>query len=80
MLAVLPVLGPMSHWNFYSQTAICIPLPVTSAQHFKGHTYSFAIIVVLNFVLFLLIRLVIFILMKFLFQFVLTVFFFSEKN
>ena len=43
-----------SHWQFYSQTGICIPLPITR-NDFEGHGYSFGILIVLNFVLFLLI-------------------------
>nr|KAG5688231.1 hypothetical protein BaRGS_003130 [Batillaria attramentaria]KAG5703841.1 hypothetical protein BaRGS_031475 [Batillaria attramentaria] len=43
-----------SHWEFYSNTGICIPLPITSRQ-FAGHGYAFGIIIVLNFVMFLLI-------------------------
>ena len=38
----------------YGQTAICVPLPVTRRQY-AGRTYSFAVTIVLNFVLFLLI-------------------------
>jgi hypothetical protein len=48
-LASAPLTSP---WSFYSQTAICIPLPITRTD-FPGHPYSFAIIIVLNFVLFL---------------------------
>ena len=43
-----------SHWEFYQQTSICIPLPVTR-QYFKGFAYSFGVFIVLNSVLFLLI-------------------------
>nr|KAG5700992.1 hypothetical protein BaRGS_022703 [Batillaria attramentaria]KAG5700995.1 hypothetical protein BaRGS_022706 [Batillaria attramentaria] len=45
-----------SKWQFYSQTGICIPLPVSEAD-FAGHGYSFGVMVVLNFVLFLFIAL-----------------------
>ena len=54
MLASFPFLPTASHWDFYSQTATCFPLPVTSAS-FPGHAYSFGIMIVFNFVLFLLI-------------------------
>nr|KAG5685918.1 hypothetical protein BaRGS_025984 [Batillaria attramentaria] len=40
-----------SHWEFYSHTGICIPLPITR-NSFPGHTYSFNVFIVLNFVLF----------------------------
>ena len=53
-LAFYPFLPAASHWDFYSQTATCFPLPVTSAN-FPGHVYSFGIMIVFNFVLFLLI-------------------------
>ena len=54
ILAAVPLLPATRHWQFYSQTGICIPLPVTRKE-FPGHSYSFAIMVVLNFILFLLI-------------------------
>ena len=53
-IALLPLLPTMSHWKFYSQTGICIPLPVTRRE-FKGRMYSFSILIVFNFVVFLLI-------------------------
>ena len=53
-LAALPLTRVGSDWHFYSQTGICIPLPITRNQ-FKGHKYSFSVMIVLNFVLFLLI-------------------------
>ena len=56
LLALLPLLPAMSHWQFYSQTGICIPLPVTR-NNFPGRTYTFGVMIVLNFVLFLLIAL-----------------------
>jgi hypothetical protein len=51
-LAAISLLPVTSHWQFYSQTAICIPLPITR-NDFPGQTYSFSIVIVLNFVLFL---------------------------
>ena len=52
VLATAPLV-PAS-WHFYSQTAICVPLPVT--RHlFPGHDYAFAVLIIFNFVLFLLI-------------------------
>jgi hypothetical protein len=41
-----------SHWEFYSQTGICIPLPVTRRK-FGGQGFSFAILIIVNFVLFI---------------------------
>ena len=54
LLAVTPLLPVTSHWEFYSQTGICIPLPVTR-RDFKGKVYSVSILIVLNFILFILI-------------------------
>ena len=51
-LASVPLLVP--HWQFYSHTGICIPLPVTR-QRFGGQEYSFGVIIVFNFILFLVI-------------------------
>nr|KAG5690146.1 hypothetical protein BaRGS_013603 [Batillaria attramentaria] len=53
-LASVPLLPVTSDWEFYSQTGICIPLPINRAS-FKGGLYSFNVMIVLNFVLFLLI-------------------------
>ena len=54
VLAAVPLLPATSSWHFYSQTSICIPLPVTR-QDFPGHDYAFAVMIIFNFVLFLLI-------------------------
>ncbi|KAL8625319.1 hypothetical protein ACOMHN_044462 [Nucella lapillus] len=54
-LALVPLLPVTSHWNFYGQTGICIPLPVVTTPGFKGEWYSISIFIVFNFVLFLLI-------------------------
>ena len=52
ILAAVPLLPATSSWNFYSQTSICIPLPVTR-QSFLGHDYAFAVMIIVNFVLFI---------------------------
>jgi hypothetical protein len=54
LLAAVPLLPVTSHWVFYSQTGICLPLPITRAE-FQGRSYAFGIVIVLNFVLFILI-------------------------
>ncbi|KAL8568800.1 hypothetical protein ACOMHN_000083 [Nucella lapillus] len=54
VLALIPLLPTMSHWQFYSQTGICIPLPVTR-NDFLEHGYAFGVMITLNFFLFLLI-------------------------
>ena len=54
LIAGVPLLPVTRHWQFYSQTAVCVPLPVTK-QTFAGHQYSFGVIIVLNFLLFVLI-------------------------
>nr|KAG5698144.1 hypothetical protein BaRGS_001739 [Batillaria attramentaria] len=53
VLSVVPLL-PATGWEFYSQTGICLPLPITRLQ-FPGKQYAFGVFIVLNFVLFLLI-------------------------
>nr|KAG5693628.1 hypothetical protein BaRGS_014648 [Batillaria attramentaria] len=52
-LAAVPLL-PVTGWEFYSQTGICLPLPITRRQY-PGQQYAFGIFIVLNFLLFLLI-------------------------
>ena len=54
VLAAVPLLPFTEHWQFYSQTGICIPLPITR-KRFPGSDYSFYVMIVFNFVLFLLI-------------------------
>nr|KAG5687359.1 hypothetical protein BaRGS_025365 [Batillaria attramentaria] len=54
ILAVVPLFPVTSHWEFYSQTGICLPLPITR-NDFPGHSYSFSIMIILNFVLFVVI-------------------------
>nr|KAG5710981.1 hypothetical protein BaRGS_013715 [Batillaria attramentaria] len=54
VLAVLPLLPATSHWQFYGHTGICIPLPVTRAE-FPGHDFAFAILIIVNFTLFVVI-------------------------
>jgi hypothetical protein len=53
-LAAVPLLPVTSHWEFYSQSGICIPLPVTRRK-FAGQAYSTGIVILLNLVLFILI-------------------------
>nr|KAG5709255.1 hypothetical protein BaRGS_018007 [Batillaria attramentaria] len=53
ILSTVPLL-PTTGWEFYSQTGICLPLPITRKQ-FPGLQYAFGVFVILNFVLFLLI-------------------------
>ena len=54
LLGLAMSLAPLcvSHWEFYSQTGICVPLPVTRRE-FSGHAYSFGIMIIFNFILFL---------------------------
>ena len=51
-LAALALLPMTSQWEFYGQTGIGIPLPVTR-RDFKGHFYSFKILIVFKFLLLL---------------------------
>ena len=55
VLAAVPLLPTTAHWDFYGQSGTCIPLPFDSRAHFLGHHYSFGIMIILNFALFLLI-------------------------
>jgi hypothetical protein len=48
------LLPATSHWNFYSHTGICIPLPITRSD-FAGHAFGFYVMIVVNFSLFLVI-------------------------
>ena len=54
VLSGIPLLPAMSHWQFYNQNGICIPLPITKKK-FPGQFYSFNVMIIFNFVLFLLI-------------------------
>nr|KAG5695012.1 hypothetical protein BaRGS_015836 [Batillaria attramentaria] len=51
-LAAFPLF--QTDWEFYGQTGICLPLPITQ-RSFKGRSYAFNVFIVLNFVLFLVI-------------------------
>ena len=55
LLAVVPLLPVTSHWQFYQQTGICMPLPFSHGEGFEGHSYSQRVLTVVNFVLFMLI-------------------------
>ena len=50
-LVCIPFLPVCSHWEFYSSTDICVPLPVTRSS-FAGHSFAFGVMIVLNMVLF----------------------------
>ena len=54
LLGSVPLLPVTSHWEFYSQTGICIPLPVTRPD-FEGKTFSISVFIIFNFILFVLI-------------------------
>ncbi|XP_076435809.1 uncharacterized protein LOC143275521 [Babylonia areolata] len=51
VLASVPLYPSLSHWDFYSQTALCVPLPV-SRRHAPGHAYSFFLFNVVKLLLF----------------------------
>ena len=53
-VAVVPLLPFTSHWQLYDQTGLCVPLPVARGLS-SNSVYSFAVLIVLNFVLCLLI-------------------------
>ncbi|XP_076446172.1 G-protein coupled receptor GRL101-like [Babylonia areolata] len=52
-LAAVPLLPVTSHWKFYGQAGICVPLPITRV-HIPGKSYAFGVMIVLNSVLFVL--------------------------
>ncbi|KAL8610881.1 hypothetical protein ACOMHN_056736 [Nucella lapillus] len=54
LFAATPFFPFSPPWDFYGQTGICIPLPITR-KVFPGSEYSFYLMIVCNFVLFLLI-------------------------
>ena len=49
-IASIPLLPVTAHWDFFGQTGICIPLPVTR-QDFKGKAFSVTVFIVFNFIL-----------------------------
>ena len=51
-IATYPLTPFASHWNFYEQTGVCIPLPITRT---RVQIYSFAVMIVLNFFIFVII-------------------------
>ena len=55
VLAAVPLLPWTERWNLYGQTGICIPLPFARRDTFDGYMYSFSVMIVLNFTMFLLI-------------------------
>ena len=52
LIALFPLLPLANDWKFYQASSICIPLPVTRHE-FPGSKYSFGVLIVLNFALFL---------------------------
>ena len=54
-LATVPLLPMALHWEYYSQTGICIPLPFSTSENVQGYDYSFNVMILLSFALFLLI-------------------------
>ncbi|XP_070205307.1 G-protein coupled receptor GRL101-like [Littorina saxatilis] len=51
VLAAVPLLPFSSHWQLYSQTGICMPLPL-SRKDFPGHSYSLGVLIIFNLFLF----------------------------
>nr|KAG5700324.1 hypothetical protein BaRGS_002670 [Batillaria attramentaria] len=49
VLSVIPLLPVTSHWEFYSQTGLCVPIPLTNTS-FAGYGYFFGVVVVVEFV------------------------------
>ena len=51
-VALIPLTPPVQHWHFYGQNGICLPLPITRPD-VMGKKYAFAIMICLNFCLFI---------------------------
>ena len=56
ILSFVPLMPFFSHWQFYQQNAICLPLPITN-KVFPGQNYTRSIFLILNFIIFMLIAL-----------------------
>ena len=54
VLASIPLLPMTLHWQFYGETGVCVPVLILRRDS-VSHAYSFGILTVFNFVLFLLI-------------------------
>jgi hypothetical protein len=54
-LTSVPLVPSKSHWNFFEQTSICIPLPATISPEFDGLDYNFGVQVIFHTVLFFLV-------------------------
>ena len=54
LVAAVPLLPATSHWEFYGQTGICIPLPITRSD-FAGHRYAFGVMILFNLAIFVVI-------------------------
>ena len=52
VIAAVPLFP--SDWQFYGQTGICLPLPITRHK-FPGHRYAFFVFIIFNLLLFVLI-------------------------
>ena len=50
MLAVVPLMPGLSHWQYYSQSGICVPLPVPRTN-VAGHRYAFGMMNIFNLIL-----------------------------
>jgi hypothetical protein len=54
LLSSVPLLPWTEEWQLYSQSSICLPLPITRRQ-WPGYHYTLGVMIVLNMMLFLLI-------------------------
>ena len=49
-IAAVPLLPSLSQWHSFSQSSVCVPLPFSNT--FAGYTYSLAVMIIVNLVLF----------------------------
>ncbi|XP_005093169.1 G-protein coupled receptor GRL101 [Aplysia californica] len=53
-IAAIPLVPPWNQWNFYSQKAIGVPLPITRFSY-PGFDYAFSIFILFNMAIFILV-------------------------
>lgn len=56
VLSAVPVLPVTSHWRVFSETGLCMPMPISVSDdyhhhHHPGRDYVFGVLIILNFVL-----------------------------
>jgi leucine-rich repeat-containing G protein-coupled receptor 8 len=57
VLALQPLLPGHAHWQFFSQTGLCVPFPGYQSERFPGRGYFLGVVMALNFTVSLLVAL-----------------------